>query len=77
MVPALHRKHVEAMISPLDLDTRGAQAAAANPTQPTPPIHSDLPMASDIARMAQQFPPPDILVNPNPTEPPKVLEPGK
>ena len=33
--------------------------------------------AAAMAKLAKEHPAPNILVNPNPTEPPKVLEPGK
>lgn len=30
-----------------------------------------------MKKLAQEHPPTDILVNPTPTDPPKILEPGK
>lgn len=30
-----------------------------------------------MARLAKEHPPAQVLVNPTPTEPPKILEPGK
>jgi hypothetical protein len=33
--------------------------------------------AAAMAKLAKEHPAPNILVNPSPTEPPKVLEPGK
>jgi hypothetical protein len=32
---------------------------------------------AEMAKLAKDYPAPDILVNPTPSDPPKVLEPGK
>jgi hypothetical protein len=62
MIPALHRK-------PLTESSNLVHA---------PQEHSlDARTEAAMARLAKEHPAPDILVNPAPSDPPQVLEPGK
>jgi hypothetical protein len=66
MIPAIHRK-------PLKEDSNLKQL---------PQEHAlDARTAAAMEKLAREHPPatagPDILVNPTPSEPPKILEPGK
>jgi hypothetical protein len=62
MVPAINRKSPE-NTSPLH------QAAEEH--------HLDARTQAAMAKLAQQHPPKDLLTNPAPSEPPKILTPGK
>ena len=62
MIPAIHRK-------PLKEDSNLKQL---------PQEHAlDARTAAAMEKLAREHPVPDILVNPTPSEPPKILEPGK
>jgi hypothetical protein len=64
MVPAIHRK-------PL--------VDSSNLRQPKEHSEALLDARTEeaMAKLAREHPPAEVLVNPNPTEPPKILEPGK
>lgn len=63
MVPAIHRK-------PL--------AENSNLKNAAPEEHAlDARTTAAMAKLAKEHPAPEILVNPTPSDPPKVLTPGK
>lgn len=64
MVPAIHRK-------PL--------AESSNLKEPQKHDEKVLDARTEeiMAKLAREHPPVEVLVNPNPTDPPKILEPGK
>jgi len=62
MVPALHRKPLQ---------------ESATLRQEHDPEALNARTAEAFANLAKQFPAPEIIVNPTPSEPPQVLEPGK
>lgn len=63
MIPAINRK-------PLGENTPLKQAAVGE-------HQLDARTEAAMKRLAQEHPPKDVLVNPTPSEPPKILEPGK
>lgn len=65
MIPAINRKP---LISDSNLKEGGPEAAQHQ---------LDARTEAAMAKLAKEHPPVDILVNPTPSEPPKVLEPGK
>ena len=62
MIPAIHRK-------PL--------AETSNLKNATPDHALDARTEAAMAKLAREHPVPEILVNPTPSDPPKVLTPGK
>jgi hypothetical protein len=64
MVPAIHRK-------PL------AENTNLKPPQEHSEALLDARTEAAMAKLAKEHPPLEILVNPTPSDPPKILEPGK
>jgi hypothetical protein len=62
MIPAIHRKP---LVENSNLKN-GAPVGAL-----------EARVTADMERLAREHPTPEILVNPTPSEPPKILEPGK
>ncbi len=67
MIPAIHRK-------PLGENTNLKQSAAGSTVLET---LLDARTEEVMAKLAREHPPAEILVNPTPSDPPKILEPGK
>jgi len=64
MVPAINRKPLE------------AKSNLKEPQQHSEAL-LDARTEAAMAKLAKEHPPADILVNPTPSDPPKILEPGK
>jgi hypothetical protein len=61
MIPAIHRRKL----------------TEASPLKQPSEALLDARTEAAMARLAKEHPAPEILVNPHPSDPPQVLEPGK
>lgn len=72
MIPAINRPKLEEAKTTVKHNLDARTEAAYKKLQDTQAAEAAARMAVDLARVG-----PDILINPTPSEPPMVLEPGK